>query len=238
LSRKREQLYKNFGLRSISPTWSQDEYGHVGFQRWFLHSEAVPRCTTTWSLLEGATATGVIALSNNNSLRIASIGGGPGFELIACQLFFRRCWPNSNLSLTCLDLCKSWGRYVTALGYRFEQWDLKSGKLLELLELERGQLDYVILSSVTACLSVMQIVGLLVDLLTDEGVRAVLVSSRVIAKGICEAARKRGIFAIWLNDQAQNSNDRQLAFMICSPTVPSSRARECIFPDTFVKGRK
>jgi hypothetical protein len=237
LQHGKQIYYKNWFIRSRSTTWSQDEYSHPGFQRWFLHSESIPRFTTTWSMLEGAMATGVIGLPINNSLRVASIGGGPGFELIASKLFFRQHWPDATVHQTCLDLCPTWGRYVTELGYRFEQWNLFNGRLLELLGLNKGELDYVILSSVVASLRDEQIVDLLSALLHDDRVRAVLVSEKDLTSKTCDKVRAKHIEVVSLLDKAQDSSERQLAFVVSRPGPPRE-TRDCTFPGNTVEKHK
>jgi len=183
-------------------------------------------------MLEGAIATGVIALANKNVFSIVCIGGGPGFELIACKLFFRRRLPNCRLSLTCLDFSKSWGRYVTALGWRFQQRDFHSRDLMAFLDSESGQIDYVILGNIVSSPTDQQIVDFVSNLL-HESVRAVLVPAGVLAKGTCEIARKSGIKIVSLIDQAKGCNVNQLAFMVFS-TVPLRGTRECLFPEDLV----
>lgn len=92
LLQRGQQIYQNNSVNgSRNPVRFPDDCTHCGFHRWFIDSESIPRFTKTWSMLEGAIATGVIVPSTNNLCRIACIGGGPGFEQIACKLFFKRC---------------------------------------------------------------------------------------------------------------------------------------------------
>jgi len=237
LQQGKQIYYKYWFIKSRSTSWSQEEYTHPGFQRWYLHSESIPRFTATWSMLEGALAAGAIGLPINNAQRVASIGGGPGFELIACNLFFRQHWPSASSHLTCLDLCPTWGRYVNKLGYRFERWDVRSGRLLDLLGLKKGELDYVLLSSVVASLRDEEMVELLSSLLLHDQVRAVLVSARDLNSRTCEKVRALGIEVVSLLDQVQDSSERQLALVV-SRTGPPRETRDCLFPGKPVEKHK
>lgn len=107
-------------LRTKGFTWSQEEYSHHGFQRWYLHFKSFQRFTETWAILERSLSAGVLDLTKRY-LKVASIGGGPGFELLAFKLFFHRHSHHTKLKLASLDLCESWRPYVEAQGYRFEQ---------------------------------------------------------------------------------------------------------------------
>lgn len=72
-------------------TWSDAEYGHAGLQGTYLRLKSVQRFTEAWALCERAAARGAFSerLLRAPSVRVVSIGGGPGFELLAFDLFFR-----------------------------------------------------------------------------------------------------------------------------------------------------
>ena len=108
-------------LKAYNKTWSQEEYGHPGLQRTYIKLKSFQRFTETWATLERAAAEGLFdewkkgGKSNDEALggavrplRVASIGGGPGYELLAMQMFFERFAPGVPLELISLDLCPSW----------------------------------------------------------------------------------------------------------------------------------
>ena len=69
-------------------TWSQEEYGMPGLQRTYLEMKSYQRFTEMWSLLERAHLYGLFDnVKPDQNLRVASLGGGPGFELLAFQEF-------------------------------------------------------------------------------------------------------------------------------------------------------
>ena len=49
------------------------------------------------------------------SVRVVSLGGGPGFELLAFREFFALYYPHVTLDLVSVDLEKSWGKYAELL---------------------------------------------------------------------------------------------------------------------------
>ena len=91
-----ERIYANKPtLKSkAGVTWSQDEYGHPGLQRMYLKMKSYQRYTETFSLLERAERLGVFDAELSSSkespelIRVAALGGGPGYELLAFRHFF------------------------------------------------------------------------------------------------------------------------------------------------------
>ena len=72
-------------------TWSYDEYGHPGLQLYYLKLKSWQRFTETYALLERAHRRGLFdaPLPEGRPLRVAALGGGPGYELLAAQRFFK-----------------------------------------------------------------------------------------------------------------------------------------------------
>ena len=116
-------------------------------QRQYLKLKSYQRFTEAWSLLERADARGLFddvlqRLKQTNyttPLRIASVGGGPGFELYAVQQYFNvKTNRLLTMELTSMDYEKTWEEYARLMGFRFIHYDLKQGNLLHTL----GKWDY------------------------------------------------------------------------------------------------
>ena len=126
---------KKPSIRERDVTWSQTEYAHLGLQREYCRFKSVQRFTETWACLERARARGVFEDvgkgGDGETRRVASLGGGPGFELVAVREFFKAHFPSVTLDLVSLDLEESWRASAEALGLRFFQWDMRSGKVAE-----------------------------------------------------------------------------------------------------------
>ena len=60
--------------------------------------------------------------------RVASLGGGPGFELLAVQAFCAEHLPAAAVQLTSLDLEESWRPCAEGLGLGFAPWDVQDGE--------------------------------------------------------------------------------------------------------------
>jgi hypothetical protein len=89
-------------------TWSQDEYAHPGMQIMYLKLKSFQRFTETWAMLERSARLGLFDVHRNQqfqqqtkSVRVISIGGGPGYELISYERFFRRCLKLFKKCFTC-----------------------------------------------------------------------------------------------------------------------------------------
>ena len=102
-------------LRKEGATWSEGQYSQLGLQRVYLRTKAFQRYTETWTLLERCRAAG--AFKGLHKIRMVTIGGGPGFELLAARDFFGPQY-GSGISL---DLEGGWEPYVS--GDDFHQHD-------------------------------------------------------------------------------------------------------------------
>jgi hypothetical protein len=144
----------NMGEHDV--TWSQSEYGHLGLQKEYIRYKSVQRLTEAWACLQRAKRNGVFdelecgALDGASSpqlpLRWASLGGGPGFELLAVRWFFEKHFPKYDLDLVSLDLENSWRGAAVGLGMRFNTWDVSDGDGLETVA--GGPVDFAIASYV------------------------------------------------------------------------------------------
>jgi len=72
-------------------TWSNAEYGHPGLQGIYLRLKSMQRFTEAWALCERAASQRLFAPAQleQECVRVVSIGGGPGFELLAFDYFWR-----------------------------------------------------------------------------------------------------------------------------------------------------
>ncbi len=106
-------------------TWTDEEYSHLGFQRYYLIVKGFQRFCETWSLLERSCNYGVLK-NIPDKLNIVSIGGGPGFECYAFELFLKKYYPKKKCVFHILDLENKWGNYIKKFGnnYYFYKWDL------------------------------------------------------------------------------------------------------------------
>ena len=143
----------NMGEHDV--TWSQSEYGHLGLQKEYIRYKSVQRLTEAWACLQRAYRNGLfedlddgVCDDKNNKipLRWATLGGGPGFELLAVKWFFEAHFPRYELDLVSLDLENSWRGAATCLGLRFNTWDVLDGDNLE--KAAGGPVDFAIVSYV------------------------------------------------------------------------------------------
>lgn len=132
-------------------------------------SPQVQRFTETYALLERAHDAGVFRelrdaapAEGRLAVRVASLGGGPGFELLAFRSFFARLFPHVDAEYISLDLAEEWGPYATRVGgeeaeacasaagagggVRFGVWDVRDGAGLH--KAAGGPIDYAIISYV------------------------------------------------------------------------------------------
>jgi len=193
-------------------TWSAEEYAHPGFQRMYLHIKSFRGLTETWSLLERAQAEGLFDVhrDSDSPIRIASICGGPGYELDTARKFLKKIAPQAPVELISLDLCSTWEKYTEILGIRFITWDSNEASLLETCGLDPGELTYIIISYGMVHCSQPHLLEMYQDLLLGQGVRALLVSERNQRLQACSELEQRGLRVVKLMDQSREQDDRQV----------------------------
>jgi len=318
LSKEGSMIYARKPNKSQNtPTWSQTEYGHLGFQKEYLQLKSMQRFTETWTLLERAHNAGAFKTFSTKKQRensqgserktkksidgkdeehkvenqkdstsgpkeesgnskdlnevsvdsktmiekpvdtkeengdlgdtkeneskckeddgtatevtIASLGGGPGFELMAFELFFQRHYPKIKLRLFSLDLESSWGQYVELLGYQFIQWDFSKGEFIpQIIEKSKGKgkkdvekVDFVVLSYVFYhYMRKAECYDMLSRFLQRDAGKGVLISSRFerLEKPI-EELEKRKLKVTKLISQDLGRDDRQLLLLPSSASI-------------------
>jgi len=124
-----EQLYdRKPNLRMDGVTWSQSDYRHAGLQRQYVRYKSIQRFTESWACLQMAFAAGALdavktKVGNAATWKVASLAGGPGFELTAATHFLTTRFGATSVDTVSLDLESSWQSIAEALGHRFVTWD-------------------------------------------------------------------------------------------------------------------
>jgi hypothetical protein len=166
-------------------------------------------------------------------VRVASVGGGPGYELFAAREFFARYAGSVPVQLCSLDLEQSWDEYVDLLlpptcalssmrsnggsGSRFAQWDVNIGSVFD--QIGGGGLDYVIISYVLEMyMTTDYCCDMMAGWLKEKGVRAIIISSRSPTLDAKAMMEKRGIAAKHLLAQPGGGgrDERQTLFVLPS----------------------
>lgn len=200
-------------------TWSNDEYGFSGLQWMYIRFKSYQRFTETWALLERCKYNNLIDFTNNN-LRIVSLGGGPGFELLACDLFIQnlnqssKSKSKSNIEFVSLDLQPSWNIYIDVLGidYSFHQFDIHKPNISNIIGSNNKDV-ICILSNILCYCTDEQTAELFATLLNVHNVKCILVNERGASQYIIELLNKRNIKIVHLLDQvAAGRDDRQMVF--------------------------
>ncbi|KAL7541719.1 hypothetical protein ACHAXR_011153 [Thalassiosira sp. AJA248-18] len=223
-------------LRTKGVTWSTEEYSHPGLQRMYLRMKSIQRFTEIWCLLERSAAIGVFdeffernKEAGTTVLRIAAVGGGPGYELLATKLFFAERAPGIELELICMDLCPAWRPYVEQLGFRFVgEYDIneEGNDPLRAAGLERGlPIHFCIVSCVMIYCTNNNTMNMFRKLVHEGGVKAILVSERGERTSACTMMEDLGVKVIRLIDQSNGMDERQAIW--CSQEFSDEQLRTC-----------
>ena len=218
-------------LRTKGVTWSTEEYSHPGLQRMYLRMKSIQRFTEIWALLERADVIGTferIYEKGSNTVRIAAVGGGPGYELLAARLFFKEKCPHITLELICMDVCEAWRPCAEKLGFRFVQYDITDDSTdpLAAAGLEPGELDLCIVSCVMIYCTTKQTMEMFYKLLHDGGVGAALVSERGEKNIACTMFEELGGSVARLIDQSNGLDERQAIW--CSNDFYETNLLSCL----------
>ena len=200
-------------------TWSYDEYGHPGLQLYYLKLKSWQRFTETFALLERAGRRGLFdtPLPDGRPLRVAALGGGPGYELFAAQRYFREVRGINDVELINTDVQPTWREYSEALGFKFHTFDIFDGNLHGACGVD--EIDYVIISYVLIYVAKLpghpkhEAVCDELKRLLDGGVRAILVSERSEETAACGMMEARGVPVERLIDQSLGRDERQSLFL-------------------------
>lgn len=121
---------QNKNVQKKVGTWSIDEYKHLGMLHLYIKIKSFQRFTENWSIIEKADQLKPsLFLDIDNNLNVASIGGGPGFELVAFEYYFKHnnkyYDKNIKINFYNIDLVDDWKDYYLLNGgnYYFEKGD-------------------------------------------------------------------------------------------------------------------
>lgn len=133
-------------------TWSIEEYKHLGLMYFYIKIKSFQRFTENWSILEKGNKLQPSVFEElkdkSISINVASIGGGPGFELLAFKYFFNfhKNYNNIKLNFYNFDLVDEWEKYYKLLG---DEFNFIKGDFFELTSLNKN-MDYIFFSNVFA----------------------------------------------------------------------------------------
>lgn len=176
---KKNSLKKNTSTYGTGEhvTWTTEEYSHLGLQRYYLIVKCFQRFTETWGQLERSKSFGLFD-NLNSEIDVGTIGGGPGFECLAYQIFFKKYYPNIKCRFHVLDLEKNWGKYVVLMGpnYNFYQWNMYKNDIYKTIGIKK--LDFVMISNVLVMYMTNEESYKLIKRLLDNNTKAILINSR------------------------------------------------------------
>mmetsp|Transcript_206 Transcript_206/g.439 ORF Transcript_206/g.439 Transcript_206/m.439 type:complete len:424 (-) Transcript_206:71-1342(-) len=201
-------------------TWSFDEYGHPGLQLYYLKLKSWQRFTETYALLERADRLGAFAFASSlgRPVRIATLGGGPGYELLAMRCFLRDTKSLPDVDIYNTDVQPTWREYSEALGFGFRVFDIHNvtADLCDVCELGTDELDMVVISYVAIYFAKVPgnpqheaACDMLFKLLKDRRVKMLVVSERSEETPLCSMMERRGCVAERLMDQDMGLDERQ-----------------------------
>jgi len=204
-------------------TWSDEEYKHLGFQFEYLKLKSLQRFTENYSLLERcwdkglfveyAKGTSKATAADPMTMRVVSLGGGPGFELFAFRCFAEKHFsPHVQLKLISLDLEASWKESAETLGNEFMQWDVENG--MDVTRDTGDKADFVMLSYVVFhYMNEKKHAEQFRDLILRERTKALLVNSRVQRLNSVDQVEALGIPVVRLISQTLQRDDRQVLYL-------------------------
>jgi len=197
-------------------TWSNDEYAHAGLRAQYLRLKSLQRFSETYNLVDRAcaqdaeaasvvlgNATEALAQHHEPPLRVASLGGGPAFELVAVREFVRARRhalrrPERRLEFFSLDLQPAWKPYAEAVGCTFvAPFDVLQATADALLSAVGGRpLDVLVISYLLIYCTNDRTADLLADVLRRNIARVLFISERTDDQAIVAKLEQRGLVVV------------------------------------------
>jgi len=212
-------------------TWSDDEYGHLGLQAQYLKLKSFQRFTETYNMCARACAADGYArrvLLESPALRVASLGGGPAFELDALREFCHAACPTPpKLAMYSLDLQPGWGPYANALGCHFvAPLDVSTATPKSIVRACGDRpIDVMVISYLFIYCTDARTADLMHHLLVNDLVKVLFVSERTENQDIVGLLEQRGLAVVPLLPQ-RSKDQRQLLVL-----DPKRRERTAGEPD-------
>jgi cap1 methyltransferase len=246
LRREGERIYaQKPNMRSDGITWSQDNYAHLGLQAEYMRLKSIQRFTEGTAAMERAFNAGAFRSQldappgSKQPFRVASLGGGPGFELVAVREFCATHLPSVQPELLSLDLQGAWKPCAEALGLPFGVWDVMDGDGLLAATGGWPSIDLAVISYVYYhYMSNEHCAEWLARLLASGAISAVLIISRFedLSPNI-DAIVRHGVRAIPLIRQPRMSkrptDHRQLLYVPGNRPPPAPMPPKQRLPCTF-----
>jgi len=173
-------------------------------------------------------------------LRVASLGGGPAFEIDALREFVHARAPQRpELALYSLDLQPGWKPYAEALGCHFvAPLDVTKASPTDIVSACRGPVDVLVVSYLLIYCTSERTADLFHYLLQKDLVKVLFISERTHDQDIVRLLEARGLAVVPLMPQAGGRDQRQL--LVLDPknrAAVSDPPAELAFPNVpFAKG--
>jgi hypothetical protein len=173
-------------------TWTDEEYNHLGLQRYYLIVKTYQRFTEIWSLLERSHYSGVFK-NTPEKLVVCSIGGGPGIEGYTLKMFLKKYYPKKKLKFITLDLAETWKEYIPIWDkdFLFYKYDMYQDDLFKKIDV--SSIDFIIISNVLVMYMTNEKSYQLIKSLLDNGVKNILINSRAAKVEAKKELIKKGL---------------------------------------------
>lgn len=217
-------------------TWSEEEYKDPAFHFEYLKLKSLQRFTENYNLLERAYNEGIfneyIQCDEPVKLCIASLGGGPGYELFAFKCFAdKHLSKNVSLRLISMDLEDSWEKSAVAMGNEFVKWDLR--EQMEVESFIGEPVNFIMLSYVVYhYMNDEKTSKQIADLISRENIKAVLINERSKDLKSVNYMEKLNIPVCHILNHKFGKDNRQVAYLNKTYTLKQpERKLEITFPN-------
>lgn len=213
-------IYKNkIALQSNNGiTWTNEEYSHLGLQRIYLRLKSFQRFTETYNLLERAYNLNFFnRFIKEDNITFISLGGGPGFELIAVREFFKKNFDKDDVNLISTDIQESWINYTKLMNINFLKNDLKNSDVLHKINSfsNKNSKIFLILSYVRAYIDNEKSFLLIKNLLENNNVKGIFVSDRRKKNNVVNILKKKyNIRVIYLLQKHKGMPDERQVILL------------------------
>ena len=231
----------------LNVTWSDAEYAHVGLQTQYLKLKSFQRFTETYNLVAraaGRDATARDVFLKTPELRVASLGGGPAFEVDALREYvLAHAEAAPDFRLYSIDLQPGWKPYAEALGCAFAApFDVLEASPDDLVAAAGGKpVDVLLVSYLLIYCTSDRTADFFHNLLARKLAKVLLISERTHDQDIVKLLEARGLAVIPLMPQRNGNDQRQLLVLLAEHRRPLKGEADAypdpVFPNVpFARG--
>jgi len=232
--------------------WSGDDYASPAFLYHYIKYKSIQRFTESYNMMIRAYNKGILSalcdvifdgtppvdlngtppidvnITNDTKpekIKIASIGGGPGFELYATEKFLKQYFPKIHIQTISQDLNPLWEKHANIFQCEFIKGDFYSHQELQLIIPK----CHILIFSYVVC-HYMRETSLILNILQNNPhLYGIFINERVENIELYNSLESKGVRIFRLIDQTYSRDDRQVFLTLHNDIIKKIDSKSIIY---------